>query len=166
MVALAPLLAVLGGALTIELAVPVVQRLAGPEGIEARPAFALFLIAAVHCALMALALKTAATMVGQWRVFGLGSSRSGSAVPGPWGDAPTNALPGRAQFPPSLRRPVAPAAEPAITASAPPPAARLGGAVTRPVVVAPGAAGPLPTLRAQGIGSRWRRPQGYAEIFR
>ena len=67
--ALTPLLAVVGGAFTMELAVPVVARLAGPDGIEAKGAMAFFLIAAVHTCLMVMALRTAATIVGGWRVF-------------------------------------------------------------------------------------------------
>lgn len=167
MVALAPLFAVIGGALTIELAVPVVQRLAGPDGIEARPAFALFLIAAVHCALMALALKTATTMVGQWRVFGLG----GAATDQP--DRPV-----RSERPAALALPAA-----ALRAVLPGPASRAGdpaGYIARsstaetrttrtflaPTRMARLSTEGLPPLRAQGIGSRWRRPQAQAEIFR
>lgn len=67
---LTPLLAVLGGALMTELAVPVVAALRGAEGIDGRAAMALFVVAAVHCALMALALRVATTMVSGWRVFG------------------------------------------------------------------------------------------------
>ena len=172
MVALAPLFAVIGGALTIELAVPVVQRLAGPEGIEARPAFVLFLIAAVHCTLMALALKTAATMVGQWRVFGLG----GGAVAEPERAALNDrlaafALPSPGLPSPGLRSAVQnPASRTADPAGQ---VARSTVAETRttrtalaPARVAGLSATGLPPLRAQGIGSRWRRPQVQAEIFR
>jgi type IV secretion system protein VirB6 len=67
--ALAPLLAVIGGAFTLELALPAVARLIGPEGIDARAAMAFFLVASVHAALMVLALRTAATIVSGWRVF-------------------------------------------------------------------------------------------------
>lgn len=77
LVAVAPLVAVLGGSLTIELAVPLVQKLAGPEGIEARSAFALFLVAAVHVALMMISLRAAGTIVGGWRVFGLAPDNAG-----------------------------------------------------------------------------------------
>jgi len=66
---LAPLLAVIGGAFTLELALPAVARLIGPEGIDARAAMAFFLVASVHAALMVLALRTAATIVNGWRVF-------------------------------------------------------------------------------------------------
>ncbi|MDE2303212.1 MAG: type IV secretion system protein, partial [Sphingomonadales bacterium] len=67
--ALAPLFAVIGGAFTLELAAPAVGRLAGPDGVDARGAMAFFLIAAVHAALMVMALRTAATIVNGWAVF-------------------------------------------------------------------------------------------------
>ncbi len=166
MVAITPLLAVLGGGLTIELAVPVVLQLAGPEGIEARPAFALFLVAAVHCALMALALRTAGTMVSGWQVFGLAGShetsreRSESRTVLQTGTNPAAATAGAA------------AAGASRTRATFTPAPAIGGGAsfeTRRTVTThmTGTHAPtsLPPLRAQGIGSRWRRPVS-AEILR
>lgn len=75
MLAVAPLFAVLGGSLMLELAVPVLNILAPlPNQIEPRAAMAFFMIGAVHCALMAMVLKTMGTMVGQWSVFGFASA--------------------------------------------------------------------------------------------
>lgn len=86
LLALAPVFAVLGGSLMLELAVPVVRQLAPvPGAIDPRAAMAFFLIGAVHVALMAMVMKVAATMVGGWSVFGLAASaderKSGSAAP-------------------------------------------------------------------------------------
>lgn len=78
LMAITPLFAVLGGALIIELAVPVVATLRGPDGVDGRAAMALFVIAAVHCALMALAIRVASTTVGSWTVFGLGAGETQS----------------------------------------------------------------------------------------
>lgn len=164
MVAITPLLAVLGGALTIELAVPVVQRLAGPEGIEARAAFALFLVAAVHCALMALALRTAGTMVAGWRVFGLAPADGER-------DAPASGRTGLL--------PPAQAASSAVTRRPSPPAPLRGVESALPAAPAPAraamqraafASAPLrpaaTPLRAHGIGSRWRRAATPSEFLR
>jgi len=71
LMAITPLFAVLGGVLILELAVPVVAGLRAADGIDIRAAMALFVVAAVHCGLMLLAIGVAATMVGGWRVFGL-----------------------------------------------------------------------------------------------
>lgn len=166
LVAITPLLAVLGGGLTIELAVPVVLQLAGPQGIEARPAFALFLVAAVHCALMALALRTAGTMVSGWQVFGLAGShetsreRSESRTVLQTGTTPAAATAGAAAAGASRTRATFTPA-PAIGGTASPETRRT---VTTHMT---GTHAPtsLPPLRAQGIGSRWRRPVS-AEILR
>jgi len=70
--ALAPLFAVLGGSLMLELAVPVLSSLAANPGeIDVRPAMAVFMIGAVHLALMFMILKLLSTMVSGWTVFGL-----------------------------------------------------------------------------------------------
>ena len=72
MLAIAPLFAVLGGSLMLELSVPVLAALvAVPGQIDAQAAMAFFMIAAVHTALMILVLKVAGTMVAGWSVFGL-----------------------------------------------------------------------------------------------
>ena len=76
MMALAPLFAVLGGSIMLEMAVPVLAALvAVPGKIDQQAAMAFFLVGAVHMALMLLALKVSATMVSGWQVFGLVPSR-------------------------------------------------------------------------------------------
>lgn len=73
MLALAPLFAVLGGTLMLELAIPVINALAPVPGqIDARAAMAFLMVGAVHIALMVLVMKAAGTMVAGWRVFGTG----------------------------------------------------------------------------------------------
>ena len=85
MLAIAPLFAVLGGTLMLELSVPVLRALTqNPGEIDARAAMAFFMIGAVHVALMVLVLRVAATMVSGWTVFGLaGSERDAERVRAP-----------------------------------------------------------------------------------
>ncbi|MHA6318346.1 TrbL/VirB6 family protein [Altererythrobacter sp. CAU 1778] len=72
LLAVAPLFAVLGGSLMLELAVPVIGGLVTVPGeIDARAAMAFFIIGAVHIALMVMVMRTAGTMVAGWSVFGL-----------------------------------------------------------------------------------------------
>lgn len=72
MMALTPLLAVLGGSIMLEISVPVLAALvAVPGKIDQQAAMAFFLIGAVHVALMLMSLKVATTMVANWQVFGL-----------------------------------------------------------------------------------------------
>lgn len=72
LLAVAPLLAVLGGSIMLELAVPILAQLVAVPGvIDQQAAMAFFLVGAVHCALMFMSLKVAATMVSGWQVFGL-----------------------------------------------------------------------------------------------
>jgi len=72
LLALAPLFAVIGGSLMLDLSVPVLRALAeNPGGIDARAAMAFFMIGAVHVALMFMVLKIAGTIVSGWTVFGL-----------------------------------------------------------------------------------------------
>jgi type IV secretion system protein VirB6 len=74
--ALTPLFVVLGGGLMLELLVPVVAGLRNGEGaVDGRAALALFMIAAVHVALMAMVLRVIGTMVAGWTVFGLAGGR-------------------------------------------------------------------------------------------
>jgi len=65
--AFAPMLVVLGGAFSLELAVPTVARLLGPDGIDANAAMGFFLIATVHAALMVMALRAASGLVAGWK---------------------------------------------------------------------------------------------------
>lgn len=74
--AITPLFVVLGGGLMLELLVPVVASLrSGEGGIDGRAALALFMIAAVHVALMAMVLRVVGAMVAGWSVFGLAAPR-------------------------------------------------------------------------------------------
>jgi type IV secretion system protein VirB6 len=77
--ALTPLFVVLGGGITIELLVPIIRALSSNlTEIDGRAAMALFLVAAVHCALMVMVFKVAGTLVAGWQVFGLARSDKGS----------------------------------------------------------------------------------------
>lgn len=79
LMALAPLFAVLGGTLMLELAAPVLSSLmATPGEIDVRPAMAFFMIGAVHLALMAMVMKVTSTMVAGWSVFGFAGSGRGN----------------------------------------------------------------------------------------
>jgi type IV secretion system protein VirB6 len=164
--ALTPLFAVLCGALMTELAVPVVNALRGEDGIDGRAAMALFVLAAVHCALMSLAIRVASTMVAGWNVFGLagagGKGERGSA-------APTAAVPtfGAAQntsTTPRVQAVVAGLSAANLNgsgagASAPPATSTLRHTVsTGPAAAAPASG----RLRTQGIGSRFARPAATA----
>ena len=168
--AVTPLFVVVGGGVVMELLVPIVASLIGPEGINGRSALALFVIACVHVALMSMVLKVAGTMVAAWQVFGLaGGDRE------PQGSAPQVA-------------PLMPA--PAMAALLPAAGAGVGGraaamvpaasveVVSGPAGGSPGGSGgssrthitqvsggstaglpPLPRSRARGIGSRFAAPQ-------
>jgi len=72
MLAITPILAVLGGSIMLELAVPVLANLAQFQGnIDPQAAMAFFLIGAVHFALMLMLFIVSAKMVSGWQVFGL-----------------------------------------------------------------------------------------------
>jgi type IV secretion system protein VirB6 len=171
MLAIAPLFAVLGGSLMLELSVPVLAALvAVPGQIDAQAAMAFFMTAAVHAALMVLVLKVAGTMVAGWTVFGLArrdtpdrtsATRVPAAVSAAY--APSAAAvavdQARGGTPPPSRQIRVPASAP--------PAANDGGAVGAPrgtrvvaaaaTAVATGATH-SPNSRAQGVGSRFRSP--------
>ncbi|MBI1404370.1 MAG: type VI secretion protein [Porphyrobacter sp.] len=100
MMALAPLFAVLGGSIMLEMAVPIIGALvAVPGKIDQQAAMAFFLVGAVHVALMFLSLKVAGTMVAGWQVFGLAPGKE----PVRQGDAP-RALAAPAPLAPVLPR--------------------------------------------------------------
>jgi type IV secretion system protein VirB6 len=81
MMALAPLFAVLGGSIMLEMAVPVLAALvAVPGQIDQQAAMAFFLIGAVHVALMLMALVVSGMMVSGWQVFGLVPSKERSST--------------------------------------------------------------------------------------
>ena len=72
MLAMAPLFAVLGGSVMLELSVPLLAALVASAGqIDPQAAMGFFLIGAVHVALMVMVLKVSGTMVSGWTVFGL-----------------------------------------------------------------------------------------------
>ncbi|SHN51808.1 type IV secretion system protein [Erythrobacter sanguineus] len=174
MLALAPLFAVLGGTIMLELAVPILAALvAVPGQIDQQAAMAFFLVGAVHVALMFLALKVAATMVAGWQVFGLVPERNA----GRSGDAP-RALPAPAAASSAPRSAnVAPASAGLaprrvdVAAAMPVLAANDGGpaAVSRETRVyatsgGGGQVAPLnpATSRTRGIGNRFRSAGGAA----
>jgi type IV secretion system protein VirB6 len=170
MMALAPLFAVLGGTIMLEMAVPVLAALvAVPGKIDQQAAMAFFLVGAVHMALMFMALKVSGTMVSGWQVFGLvpdqARSRSGdgprmmAAGPAPVTSAPRSLSVAPAS--PSLtpRRLDPGPLSPGLAAND----AGPGGAVSREtrIYTATGAGGqaapPGPaTSRTRGIGNRFR----------
>lgn len=164
MTALVPLYVMVGGGIAIELLVPIIAALRGIDGeLSGRAAMALFLVAAVHCALMVLTLRITATVVSAWSVFGLGRSA-------PMGRSTVGSTPA----------PVAPTVQPAAWPhggrAAPPALAPLapvetltltsGPASTTRTVIHHGHAAPMPVAtlrRARGIGSRFaaaRMPSG------
>ena len=160
MTALVPLFVVVGGGIALELLVPIVTSLRGLDGeISGRAAMALFLVAAVHAALMVLIGKVTATTVSAWTVFGLdrgsnADSRAPSLVPA----AITSAM--------TAPAPIAPLAHRAAIFTSPVLADSLAASpqpalLSRHTVIAP-TASPLPapfgaaTRRARGIGSRFQ----------
>lgn len=174
-----PLFVVAGGSLMLELAVPVVAALdnaatTGQPGVNPRAAMALFLIAAVHCALMAMMLKVAGSITAAWQVFGLGvaSAREDNksvvtpAMPAAVMPAGASTAASGASASGAGRA----ALMPVMVADAPSgqdrpasgPAA--GGGANRSVtnVVQAGATSglpPLPRGRGRGIGSRFAAPR-------
>lgn len=72
MLAVAPLFAVVGGSIMLEMAVPILAALvAVPGEIDQQAAMAFFLVGFVHCMLMLMVLFVSSKMVGGWQVFGL-----------------------------------------------------------------------------------------------
>ncbi|KLE32260.1 type VI secretion protein [Aurantiacibacter gangjinensis] len=170
LMALAPLFAVLGGSLMLELAVPVLSSLAGSNGeIDVRPAMAFFMIGAVHLALMFMVLKVTTTMVSGWTVFGF--------APNAAADAGGADMGGRGQQVPPATQTIANttaqdrAAQTAsaagsrdirVAAAAPVAANDTGGSTTRETRIIQGGTatsgqgGSSTTSRARGIGSRFK----------
>lgn len=175
MMALAPLFAVLGGSIMLEMAVPVLAALVKVPGqIDQQAAMAFFLVGAVHMALMLLALKVAGTMVAGWQVFGLVPSRERER-----GSDGPRAVPVAPPLAPVAPRNLGMAAlAPALTPSRPPLGplqtvvaandSGISGAVSRETRIVTGAAGaggqiaplsPAPG-RTRGIGNRFRSASG------
>ena len=171
LMALAPLFAVLGGSLMLELAIPVLSSLMSTPGqIDVRPAMAFFMIGAVHLALMFMVLKVATTMVAGWSVFGLaqsdrsderGGARTASAAP--------HATPVSATLASTTARDRAaqstppPARDIRVTASTPAAANDTGGSTTRrETKIVSGGSGDqsrsssASPSRSRGIGSRFK----------
>lgn len=166
--AVTPLFVVIGGGIVMEMLVPVVAMLASPEGgVSGRAALALFVLAAVHLALMAMVMKVAGTIVTGWRVFGLAGDASSEAI--------RASVPASMAMPP-LAIPIPLTAHQPGSHTAMPRA--LAGPITieqTPTSVTPGVSSrtmtitqvagggevslaSLPRTRARGIGSRFATP--------
>jgi type IV secretion system protein VirB6 len=172
LLALAPLFAVIGGSLMLDLSVPVLRALAeNPSGIDARAAMAFFMIGAVHCALMFMVLKIAGTIVSGWTVFGLTGTMTveeaaSAGLAPPAAPAAASAAAAEPERPaPSRAIRLGPAAPVAANDAGP---ATGGSRQTRIVSAAAAAAAsgaaehsasPNASLsRSRGIGSRFRAP--------
>ena len=172
MTAVTPLFAVLGGGLMLELALPVIAGLLGPQGIDGRAAMALFLIAAVHVALMVMVFRVAGTMVAGWQVFGLASNDSKSATGGSSFSAPQalgqqiSSLPTSVPGQPARRAVTMPMAFDAATSpqtsTTTTSVIRDGRVIAVQPVDGPSSLPPLARQRARGIGSRFRSPPSHA----
>ncbi|MFN3864887.1 MAG: type IV secretion system protein [Erythrobacter sp.] len=170
MMALAPLFAVLGGSIMLELAVPVLAALvAVPGQIDQQAAMAFFLVGFVHAMLMLMALVVSAMMVSRWQVFGLvpdksrgagGEAPRALAPPAPAATMPrnTNVAPAAAAMPAPRRVDVAPT-QAVIAANDTGPVGTLretrvyattGGSGAQVTPLNPAAA------RTRGIGNRFR----------
>ncbi|WP_231638787.1 type IV secretion system protein [Aurantiacibacter marinus] len=173
MMAMAPLFAVLGGSLMLELAIPVLSSLAASPGqIDVRPAMAFFMIGAVHLALMFMILKVISTMVSGWTVFGL--ARSDTGYDAAYAPAAVAAAAAMHAAPPSplttttasdRAAQAAPAPSRDIRVAAVMPMAANDGAIgantreTRSIGVAASSPAGMPGMtpsRARGIGSRFK----------
>jgi type IV secretion system protein VirB6 len=168
--AVTPLFVVLGGGMMLELLVPVVAGLRNEAGVDGRAALALFTIAAVHVALMAMVLKVGGTMVAGWQVFGLARRETDERTQ-PRPDAASivvnqtgvdGAQAGAAAAAPRRALAALPAAAAATVEVAAPASGLSRGSATRTIVnqvSGHGAALPsLPPTRARGLGSRFRAP--------
>lgn len=169
MMAIAPLFAVVGGTMILELAIPVINAMiAVPGKVDPRAAMAFFLVGAVHISLMFMVLKVSATMVGNWSVFGLaGSGGREPADNAPAPNAHTAPAPieivasqGQGQvFSAPRRIAISPAVAGMAANDAGPTAGGSSHSRETRIVAADGAAsGSLSSApsRARGIGSRFR----------
>ena len=166
MCALAPLFAVLGGSIMLELSVPVLTALTATPGmVPAQAGMAFFMIGAVQVALMIMVLKVAGAMVSGWTVFGLvqAKDRSDSAA------APAPAYPAHVYQPLAQAQAATQASEQArridVSAVATGVAANDSGAsatsrTTKVYATASGSAQPAGSSaapnRTMGIGSRFK----------
>ncbi len=77
MLALAPLFAVVGGSIMLEMAVPILSKLVQVPGtINQQAAMGFFVVGFVHCMLMLMALIVSSVMVSKWQAFGLAGGNS------------------------------------------------------------------------------------------
>lgn len=164
--AITPLFVVLGGGLMLELLIPVVSALREGEGIDGRAAMALFMIAAIHIALMTMVLRVIGAMVAGWQVFGLAAPDVRDRVDAAPANQPAATLaenlPVASGASQSNRRTASIAS--AAMAAEPAPAAGIAAERTtitnRTVVTGAADAAPLPVLRganrSRGIGSRYQ----------
>lgn len=168
--AVTPLFVVTGGGIVMELLIPIVAALRSAEGgVDGRAALALFMIASVHVALMAMVLKVAGSVVSGWQVFGLAKAdpaeSSDAAVAaavsaGAAAAAPAQPLPassGSARRSALVAAPVMTADGVAAPASSSAPSRTSRTVITQ--LATPSGAPALPPLsnrRARGIGSRFR----------
>lgn len=164
--AVTPLFVVLGGGITLELLVPIINQLvegANAGEVDGRAAMALFLVASVHVALMVMVVKVAGTMVAGWQVFGLAGGEQRGSGGGARSEAPASA--GIAPAPAFGRSPALAAAT--VTAAAAGAPGQDGHAAphstTRKSVVTQVSGGGIEPLRpdaaatrARGIGSTFR----------
>jgi type IV secretion system protein VirB6 len=167
--AVTPLFVVVGGGVVLELLVPLVASLRGVAGVDGRAALALFVVACVHCALMAMMLKVAGTTVSAWQVFGLADRRSDARDSGDMAAQIITAAaisplqPAAVAATAGGRRP-APAASVEVLSASPSesPAGAHGASRTHITQIAGGSPAGLPPLarqRARGIGSRFAAPK-------
>lgn len=174
--AVTPLFVVVGGGIVLELLVPILGALVSEGVIDGRAAMALFLIAAVHCALMAMVLRVSGTIVSGWQVFGLAAGNGEGRDRGPTSAPPATAIdaPIPALIPAAAPRrsfALASAGAPATVMAETAPAAsaafdRSHTMVTQQVGAAPSLP-PLPAQRGRGVGSRFRaRPHQFREMIR
>ena len=164
MCALAPLFAVLGGSIMLELSVPILTALTATPGVvPAQAGMAFFMIGAVHVALMVMVFKVAGAMVSGWSVFGLAPSQDG----GSRSDKPAPALAPQVSLPLAQAQAATQASDQArridVSANAAQVAANDSGATTRTTKVyatASGGAQAGPATqgpsRTMGIGSRFK----------
>jgi len=173
--ALVPLFVVLGGSITLEMLVPVISALsqgAALGEITPRAAIALFLLAAVHTALMTMIARISSTIVANWNIFGM-TSRTTADQPlvqpvqtaqaaTPQGAAAAAQEAGTAAWSRARQSALAASSLAADGANTSPPAPHHR---SREVIVATSpdhrAAAAPHALRSRGIGSRFRPQPGH-----
>lgn len=178
MTAVTPLFVVVGGGLVLELLVPVLANLVTETGISGHAAMALFLIASVHVALMAMVVKVTGSIVSGWQVFGAGVRDSGESS---HAAATMTAAPTLAGFAAAPQATAMGTSRTAVLASAAGMTATSGEAASAPSsslrhsrsAIAPtvsetaSSLPPLARQRARGVGSRFAaRPSQAREMLR